>query len=88
MTNAERKPQSGRERARTYRERMRAKGLRQVTIWAIDTRSPEFRAEAARQSQLIAESEQEADDLAWLESVQVDWGPYETDDEGDGPATP
>ena len=31
-----------REKARTYRERMRAKGLRPVQLWLPDTRSPEF----------------------------------------------
>lgn len=43
-----------RERDRRYRERMRAKGLRRVTLWVIDKRSPEFRDKWRRQSQAIS----------------------------------
>ena len=39
----------GREKTRAYRERMRAKGMRQITMWVRDTRGAEFAAlEGAR----------------------------------------
>lgn len=46
----------GSQRAQKYREAMRARGMRLVQKWVIDTRTPEFRAEARRQSLLIAEA--------------------------------
>ena len=46
----------GSQRAQKYREAMKAKGMRLVQRWVIDTRTPEFRAEARRQSLLIAEA--------------------------------
>jgi hypothetical protein len=41
---------STREKVRSYRERMRAMGLRQIQVWIPDTRSEAFSAEAHRQS--------------------------------------
>jgi len=58
-----------REKARAYRERMRAKGLRPVQLWLPDTRSPEFAAEARRQSLAVANSPTEADDQAWIDAI-------------------
>lgn len=53
-------PPSSTERVRKTREAMRAQGLRPVQIWVQDTRSPEFKAEIARQMAVIAAAE--ADD--------------------------
>jgi hypothetical protein len=58
-----------REKVRSYRERMRARGLRPVQIWVPDTRSEKFRAEAHRQSLVIARSEGEAADQAFIDAV-------------------
>lgn len=58
-----------REKARAYRERMRAKGLRPVQLWLPDTRTPEFAAEARRQSLAVANSPTEADDQAWIDAI-------------------
>ena len=69
--NAEGKRKS-REKARAYRERMRAKGLRPVQLWLPDTRTPEFAAEAHRQSRLVAESPGEADDQAFIDAASED----------------
>lgn len=60
-----------RERVQAHRRRMREQGMRLVQIWVPDTRSPEFAAEAARQSKLIAASSREADDQAFIDSVSV-----------------
>ncbi len=65
-TDAKRK---SREKARAYRERMRAKGLRPVQLWVTDTRSPEFAAEARRQSLAVANSPTEADDQAFIDAI-------------------
>lgn len=42
-----------------YRARKKAAGLREVRMWVPDTRSPEFRKEAARQAALLDHSEDE-----------------------------
>jgi hypothetical protein len=60
---------SSKEKTRAYRERMKRKGMRQITIWVPDVRSPEFAAEAHRQSLAIANSPGEADDQAFIDSV-------------------
>jgi len=60
---------STREKVRSYRERMRARGLRPVQIWVPDTRTEAFRREAHRQSLIIARSEGEAEDQAFIDSV-------------------
>lgn len=48
-------------------------GLRPIQIWVPDVRTPEFVAEAHRQSALIAASEYEADDQAFVDAITVDW---------------
>ena len=63
-------PKDGRERAREYRERMRAKGYRQVTLWVPDTRTPEFAAESRRQSLLVAASIHEQEDIDFVDSLR------------------
>jgi len=48
---------------------MRRQGLRPIQIWVPDVRSPEFAAEAHRQSLAIAQSAQEAEDQAFIDSI-------------------
>ena len=60
---------SSREKVKAYRERMRRQGLRPIQIWVPDVRSPEFAAEAHRQSLAIAQSAQERDDQAFIDSI-------------------
>jgi len=62
-----------RERVSAYRARMRAQGLRPVRIWVPDVRSPEFAAEAHRQSALVAAADRSGDDMDFVEAVSVDW---------------
>ena len=62
-------PASSRDKVRDYRARMRAKGMRLVQFWVPDTTLPKFRAEARRQSRLIAHSPHEADDQAFLDTI-------------------
>jgi hypothetical protein len=73
-------PAPSRDKVRRYRERLRARGLRPITFWLPDTRSPAFRAEAERQSRLIAQSPEFSDDMDWIESVSV----FDTEDRNAG----
>lgn len=64
---------STRERVREHRQRLREQGLRPVQIWVPDVRTPEFVAQAHRQSAAIAASEREADDQAFVDAISVGW---------------
>lgn len=68
MATARRAPGS-KERVAAHRARLRQQGLRPIQIWVPDVRSPEFAAEAHRQSLLIAQSEQEAEDQAFIDAI-------------------
>ena len=58
-----------RDKVRAHRERLRRQGLRPIQIWAPDVRSPEFGAEAHRQSLAVAESAHAFDDQAFIDAV-------------------
>ena len=49
--------------------RLRAQGMRPIQIWVPDVHSPEFAAEARRQSLLVAQSPEEAEIQAFIDSV-------------------
>ena len=68
-TDAKRK---SREKARAYRERMRAKGLRPIQLWVPDNRTAEFARRAHEESRAIANSPQEADDQAFVDAISED----------------
>ena len=63
---------STRDRVKGYRERLRRQGLRPIQIWVPDTRSPDFAAEAHRQSAAVAASSHEADDQAFIDAISDD----------------
>jgi hypothetical protein len=58
-----------REKVRAHRARLRKRGFRLVQMWLPDTRSPEFAAQAHKDSLAIARSETEADDQAFVDSI-------------------
>jgi len=60
---------SSREKTRAYRERMKRKGLRPIQIWVPDVRSPEFAAEAHRQSLLAAQSPHAKEDQDFIDAI-------------------
>jgi hypothetical protein len=60
---------SSKDKVRAHRERLRSQGLRPIQIWVPDVRSHVFQAEARRQSLLIAQSEFEAADQAFIDAV-------------------
>jgi hypothetical protein len=53
-------------------QRLRAQGMRPIQIWVPDVHAPEFAADARRQSLLVAQSPEEADIQAFIDSV-VEW---------------
>jgi len=64
------KPVPAAKRMSAYRARLRAAGLRPVTLWLPDTKSPAFIAEARRQSLAIAAHDPGGDEIdAWIESI-------------------
>jgi hypothetical protein len=64
---------STRDRVRQYRQRLRQQGLRPIQIWVPDVNAPEFVREAHRQSALVATSDQDRDDQAFVDAVSSDW---------------
>jgi hypothetical protein len=62
-------PLATREKVKAHRERLRAQGLRPIQIWVPDVRSPHFAEEARRQSLALANSPDDADDLAFIDSL-------------------
>ena len=60
---------ANRRKVREHRQRLRAQGMRPIQIWVPDVYSPEFAAEARRQSLLVAQSPEEAEIQAFIDSV-------------------
>lgn len=60
------------DRVRSYRDRLRAQGLRPVQVWVPDVRSPDFANEAHRQAALVAASGHAAGDQAFIDAVSLD----------------
>ncbi len=58
-----------RDKVRTYRQRMRARGLRPIQIWVPDTRTAAFRAQAHRQSLAVARSGLARADQDFIDAV-------------------
>ena len=65
---------SVRARVRAHRARLRTQGLRPIQIWVPDVRSPEFVAEAHRQSAAVASSGHAIDDQAFIDAISWDDG--------------
>ncbi|HWB51056.1 MAG TPA: antitoxin MazE family protein [Stellaceae bacterium] len=63
---------SSRDRVRAYRAELRRQGLRPVQIWVPDVDSPEFIAEAHRQSLVVAHSLHADEDQAFIDAISAD----------------
>lgn len=61
--------EANRRKVREHRQRLRAQGIRPIQIWVPDVHSREFVAEARRQSLLVAQSPEEAEIQAFIDSV-------------------
>jgi hypothetical protein len=67
------KPRSaGAERVRRHREKMKAMGLKPVTLWLPDVNSPEFKAQIARDIAAINASADEKVILEELTHIEID----------------
>lgn len=66
-------PVSPRNRMASYRQRMRASGLRPVQIWAPDTRSPEFVERCHRQARAVAEHDPGGDEIMRFVASVYEW---------------
>jgi hypothetical protein len=63
------KPLSSRDKVRAHRKRLRAQGMRPITLWVPDIRTKEFAERARRAPLAIAHSSHEAEDQAWVDAV-------------------
>ncbi len=63
---------TGAERVRKHREKMKAAGLKPVTIWVPDVNTPEYREALARDIAAINASESEKEILRELSDVDFD----------------
>lgn len=61
-----------RDRVSEHRARLRAQGMRPIQIWVPDVRSPQFGAEAHRQSEAVAQSSFASEDQAFIDAVSSD----------------
>ena len=69
MANPRKAPTLSRAKVQAYRARLRAQGLRPIQIWVPDVRSPEFAAEARRQSLAVSRSPHAAEDQAFVDAI-------------------
>ncbi len=60
------------DKFRRYRERLKARGLRQIQLWVPDTTHPRFQDELRRQLTLVEHSEEDREALAFIECA-ADW---------------
>jgi hypothetical protein len=60
---------SSRDRVRAHRAELRRQGLRPIQIWVPDVNSPEFAAEAHRQSLILAQSPHAKADQDFIDSI-------------------
>ena len=62
---------SSREKVRTHRKRLRARGLRPIEFWLPDTRTAAFASEAHRQSQVVARSQSARRDQEFIDEISL-----------------
>lgn len=65
------------ERTRAYRARMRAQGLKPVTIWTFDLNDPAFRKRLEDDCRRIRNDPHEREIMAELEAFEADFEPWE-----------
>ncbi|KAF0210505.1 MAG: hypothetical protein FD139_2002 [Methylocystaceae bacterium] len=66
-------PVSPRTRMASYRQRMRAAGLRPVQIWAPDSRSPDFIEKCYRQARAVAVHDPAGDEIMQFVASMYEW---------------
>jgi hypothetical protein len=60
-------------RMSSYRQRMRAAGMRPVQIWVPDSRAPDFAEKCRRQARAVAASDPAGDDIMDFMSHVYEW---------------
>lgn len=60
------------DKFRAYRERKKALGLREIRRWVVDTRTPEFLAEAQRQALLADDGDDAREAAAMMERLTLE----------------
>ncbi len=73
MARSTRKPVSPTKRMASYRQRMRAAGLRPVQIWVPDTRAPGFVEICGRQARAIAAGDPAGDEIMRFVASVYEW---------------
>jgi DNA-binding LacI/PurR family transcriptional regulator len=73
MIDIRKSPASSKPRVASYRQRMRAAGLRPVQIWVPDTRSSEFAAICKRQALAIATHDPGGKEIDAAFAAVQDW---------------
>jgi hypothetical protein len=73
MPRSKRSPLSPPKRMATYRQRMRAAGLRPVQIWVPDTRAPGFAETCRRQARAVAAGDPAGDEIMRFIEGVYEW---------------
>ena len=73
MPRTTQSPVSPPKRMATYRQRMRAAGLRPVQIWVPDTRIPDFAETCRRQARAVAAHDPAGDEIMRLVAAVYEW---------------
>ena len=73
MPSSTNNPVSTPKRMATYRQRMRAAGLRPVQIWVPDTRLPDFAETCRRQARAVAAHDPAGDELMRFVASVYEW---------------
>lgn len=60
------------DKFRRYRERLKARGLRQIQLWVPDTTHPRFQDELRRQLALVEQADEDRETLEFIER-SADW---------------
>lgn len=67
------KPQGAGGRMASYRQRMRAAGLRPVQIWVPDVRAPGFAEACRRQARAVAAGDPAGDEIMRFVASLYEW---------------
>ena len=73
MPSSSKTPVSAPRRMASYRQRMRASGLRPVQIWVPDTRLPDFVETCRRQARAVAACDPAGDEIMQFVAGAYEW---------------
>ncbi len=73
MPRTTQNPVSPPKRMATYRQRMRAAGLRPVQIWVPDTRTPDFAETCRKQARAVAAHDPAGDEIMRFVAAVYEW---------------